>query len=48
MTTQQIRTKIESKGYKVSTLMQGGYIAKKGQQTYKADTITELARIIFN
>jgi biotin operon repressor len=47
MTKQQLRTQLENKGYKVSTLMQGGYIAKKGQQTYKAATITELARIIF-
>lgn len=48
MTTQQLRSKIESKGYKVSTLMQGGYIAKKGQQTYKADSITNLYNQIFN
>jgi len=48
MTTQQLRTQLEKKGYKVSTLMQGGYIAKKGQQTYKADTITKLHNIIFN
>jgi biotin operon repressor len=48
MTTQQQRTHLEKKGYKVSSLMQGGYIAKKGQQTYKAETIAELYNILFN
>jgi uncharacterized protein YaaQ len=48
MTTEQLRTQLEKKGYKVTTLMQGGYIAKKGQQTYKADSITELYNILFN
>jgi biotin operon repressor len=48
MTTQQQRTQLEKKGYKVSSLMQGGYIAKKGQQTYKAETIAKLYNILFN
>jgi hypothetical protein len=48
MTTQQLRVKIESKGYKVTSLMQGGYIAKKGQQSLKSETITSLYNLIFN
>jgi len=41
------RKKMESKGYKVITLMQGGYMAKKNNQTYKANSITGLFKLIF-
>lgn len=44
MTTQQ---KIEKKGYTVTFTMQGNVIATKGQQSYKADNITQLYKLLF-
>ena len=40
--------RIESKGYKVSVFMSGrGATATKGQQKIKANSITQLHKIIF-
>ena len=40
--------RIESKGYKVSVFMNGrGYQATKGQQKIKANSITQLHKLIF-
>lgn len=36
------QTKLERKGYKVVYCMSGKVIAKKGNQTYMADNITQL------
>ena len=47
MTKKAARNKLEKHGYKVITLMQGGYIAKKFQRSYKADTLNGLVKIIF-
>ena len=41
------RTKLETNGYKVVAFMQGGYIATKGQRSYKADTLNGLIEKIF-
>ncbi len=39
MTTQKLRTQLENAGYKVITVMDGKYLAKKGQQMYAAESI---------
>ena len=36
--------KIESKGYKITFDMSGKVIARKGQRTYSADSLTALKR----
>lgn len=38
--------KLELKGYKITYTMQGNVIAKKGQKSYIADSITQLAKKI--
>lgn len=47
MTKKAARNKLEKQGYEIITLMQGGYMAKKFQRTYKADTLNGLIKIIF-
>ena len=47
MTKKAAINKLEKYGYKVITLIQGGYIAKKFQRTYKSDTLNGLIKIIF-
>ena len=47
MTKKDARAKLENKGYKVLGSLQGGYIATKGQRTYKADTLNGLIKKIF-
>ena len=37
-----LRQQLVDAGYKVTALMQGGYMASKGQRTYKAETIEGL------
>lgn len=47
MTKQAARSKLEKRGYKVIALMQGGYIAKKHQRSYKSETLNGLIKQIF-
>jgi|LakMenEpi03Aug12_release.lakeMendotaPanAssembly.Ray.scaffolds.fasta_scaffold724126_1 hypothetical protein len=47
MTRKAARTKLESNGYKIAGSMQGGYIATKGQRSYKAETLNGLINKIF-
>ena len=47
MTRKAARAKLENNGYKVVGSMQGGYIATKGQRSYKADTRNGLIQKIF-
>jgi len=39
--------KLIKQGYKVTSLMQGGYIATKGQRSYKSNSINGLLKLIF-
>jgi hypothetical protein len=47
MTKTRMRKSLENNGYKVTLVMHRCYFATKGQQTYKADTITGLYKLIF-
>ena len=47
MTKKDARAKLEKNGYKVVGSMQGGYIATKGQRSYKADSLNGLIEKIF-
>lgn len=40
--------RIEKAGYKFVSLMQGGYMAKKGFVSYSSNTISDLYNQIFN
>ena len=45
MTTQE---KLEKKGYKITYIISNSHVvAKKGQQTYMADNITQLYKKLF-
>ena len=46
MTKDDCRKKLESHGYKVVRTSQG-YLATKGQRTYKAETLNGLVKKIF-
>ena len=47
MTKAQARIKLERRGYTVTVLMQGGYVAKKNQRTYSSETLNGLCKMIF-
>lgn len=47
MTVGQKITRLEKEGYKITFLMKGGVIAKKGSRTKKATSITALYRDVF-
>jgi hypothetical protein len=47
MTKLAIEKKLKSKGYKVTSDLCGMYIARKNQQSYKANSLNELHRLIF-
>ena len=46
MTKEQARKKLKARGYSVSTTA-NGYIAKKGQKTYSAETLNGLCKKLF-
>jgi len=48
MKTKAIRQKLEKLGYKVIHTFEGNSIAIKGQQTYKAETLNGLHKLMFN
>lgn len=41
------RQKLTNAGYSITASMQGGYIATKGQRTYKSNSINGLIKLIF-
>lgn len=49
MKNQELRDQLESNGYSISIVMStGNYVAKKGQQTYIAESIKDLYKKILN
>jgi len=47
MTKVAAKLKLKNAGYLLTTSARGGYIAKKGQRTYTADTLNALIAKIF-
>jgi hypothetical protein len=48
MTTQSIKSKLETNGYSITVTMNGTYIAKRNQSSYTANSLTGLYKAIFN
>ncbi len=48
MTQAAAVNKLKKAGYKVTFAVQGGVMATKGQNTYRAETINQLIKRIFH
>jgi biotin operon repressor len=47
MTKEAARKKLEKNGYKIISILNGGYIAQKNSRTYIAETINGLLKKVF-